>query len=70
MFGGIKAAIGRIKFGRFVVRGEAPVPNLKVRVSATGFLSVVTGLRAFFLIDWCRMVALRERGLSLEFNSA
>ena len=62
--------IGRIKFGRIVVRGEAPIPNFKVRVSATGFLSVVTGLRAFFLIAWCRMVAFRERRFSLEFSSS
>ena len=70
VFGGIRSVIGRIKFGRIAVRGEAPVPNVKVRVSATGFLSVVTGLRAFLPIAWFRMVASRERSLSLGFNSA
>ena len=50
--------------------GRSTSPNFQVRVSTTGFLSVVTGLRALRLFAWWRIVAFRERSSSLEFNGA
>ena len=69
VFGRMKVANGKKKFGRILFRSVESSSDFKVWVDARGSLSVVTAMRVEFTIGWRRMIAFREGSFSLKCTS-